>query len=321
MSETKQQMEERFIGIVNELENKLEDVENKVLEKEDEAKEWEINFKELEKSYEEQVGINEGLKVELEMIKTPELTTREKMFFNAQLAKKKSKTAYEVGRIKKNGTNTHFNYQYVTESDLTDEMRKILFDNGLSITPDVMKWEKDSVKLEITRVYMKITLTDVDTGYFEETTWIGEGQDRNDKGFYKAYTGILKYYLMKTFLVPSGDDPENDNELEKDNGGNQSKPKASEKQLKLIHNLIGELASFGGENQAIIDTLKVKLKELGEFDVVDEMDIEMASKSIQYLKGWIENKKKKQKEEEKRNQQLGNAQDLQNDVDNTLPQA
>ncbi len=36
----------------------------------------------------------------------------------------------------------------------------------------------------------------------------GEGRDRGDKAPYKALTGALKYALIQTFLIATGDDPE-----------------------------------------------------------------------------------------------------------------
>ncbi len=42
------------------------------------------------------------------------------------------------------------------------------------------------------------------------TSWVGQGLDNADKGYYKAYTGAVKYFLMKTFMISTGDDPELD---------------------------------------------------------------------------------------------------------------
>ena len=36
----------------------------------------------------------------------------------------------------------------------------------------------------------------------------GEGLDAGDKAPYKAMTGALKYALLQSFLLPTGDDPE-----------------------------------------------------------------------------------------------------------------
>ena len=41
-----------------------------------------------------------------------------------------------------------------------------------------------------------------------------------DKGVYKAITGAVKYIFMKNFLIPTGDDPEKDN--------NKSEPEKKE---------------------------------------------------------------------------------------------
>jgi hypothetical protein len=50
---------------------------------------------------------------------------------------------------------------------------------------------------------------------------IGEGQDAGDKGPYKAMTGAQKYALMKTFMIPTGDDPEADEDVDKRNSEEQ----------------------------------------------------------------------------------------------------
>jgi hypothetical protein len=46
------------------------------------------------------------------------------------------------------------------------------------------------------------------SGQWIETVHVGEGEDRGDKAAYKAITGATKYWVMKTFLISTGDDPE-----------------------------------------------------------------------------------------------------------------
>ncbi len=62
----------------------------------------------------------------------------------------------------------------------------------------------------ITTLEMAFAIIDAETGTTIERPWIGTGQDKGDKGADKAYTGAVKYFLMKTFMIPTGDDPEND---------------------------------------------------------------------------------------------------------------
>lgn len=134
----------------------------------------------------------------------------------ATLYKKIATVTAAVSRIPKNGENTFHRYRYATESDITDGLRALLHDNGLAfLPPSVIAWERDETidnpKLgPRTRVLVQFAIGCTETGeVFTAQLW-GEGQDTSDKGFYKAYTGAVKYFLMKTFLIATGDDPEQD---------------------------------------------------------------------------------------------------------------
>ena len=63
----------------------------------------------------------------------------------------------------------------------------------------------------ITNIDMTIAIIDVESGEKIEVPWAGQGADKGDKGMYKAFTGGLKYFLMKMFMLPTGDDPEVNN--------------------------------------------------------------------------------------------------------------
>jgi hypothetical protein len=51
-------------------------------------------------------------------------------------------------------------------------------------------------------------MIDTETGESIEAYWMGEGQDKGDKGPYKAATGGMKTWLKHLFLLPADDDPE-----------------------------------------------------------------------------------------------------------------
>jgi hypothetical protein len=133
--------------------------------------------------------------------------------------KKMAKVMEKISRVPKNGKNKFFNYDYVTEADLTDHIRPILAEEGIAFTSTVLEATKTPVEKEgskenkegaISTVKMLFRLIDADDGSSIESVFLGEGSDKGDKGFYKAYTGCTKYFLMKTFLVATGDDPEDD---------------------------------------------------------------------------------------------------------------
>jgi hypothetical protein len=121
-----------------------------------------------------------------------------------------AKLAAAMGRIEavaKDGHNEHFNYDYVTESALTEAVRKALSCEKIAFFPTVVGITRED---NMTRVEMDFTFADTDSEDKITVKFFGEAKDTSDKGIYKAYTGAVKYCLMKTFLISTDDDPEND---------------------------------------------------------------------------------------------------------------
>ncbi|QCV56715.1 hypothetical protein FA954_13465 (plasmid) [Thermoactinomyces vulgaris] len=103
-----------------------------------------------------------------------------------------AKAMSNINRIPKRGYNSFHKYEYVLEADLLDHIRPILLEAGLVLIPTILEEEKNG---EFTKVKMEFTVADVETGETIKSTFWGEGQDKNDKGLYKAYTGATKYFL------------------------------------------------------------------------------------------------------------------------------
>jgi hypothetical protein len=130
---------------------------------------------------------------------------------------KLAKIIGEISRVPKRGRNEFHKYDYVTEADLLDAVRAKLAEANVAYFFSVLSVETRELPGNpkggpITQVTVSATFADGDTG----ETWMvhgaGAGQDAGDKGLYKAITGAQKYLLMKTFMVPTGDDPEVDDE-------------------------------------------------------------------------------------------------------------
>jgi hypothetical protein len=86
-----------------------------------------------------------------------------------------------------------------------------LADRKIVILPRVTKWtqiDKAGDKGQLVYVDLTFTLLDGESGEALECPWLGCGEDKGDKALYKGYTGALKYFLLKLFLIPTGDDPE-----------------------------------------------------------------------------------------------------------------
>ena len=154
------------------------------------------------------------------------------------LAGKLAAVLGEIGRVAKRGYNQHFKYEYVTEADLADEIRPLLSKYNLCVIPSVVSTSTEANNVSI--VQMTFTIIDGDTGEKETSSFFGAGQDKADKGIYKAVTGAMKYWMYKTFIVSTGDDPENDNDFEKQpvahgrpgNGKGQQGPQYDEAQQR-----------------------------------------------------------------------------------------
>ncbi len=125
----------------------------------------------------------------------------------------------EIHTIPKEGINEYYGYKYILEDTLTNQIRPILAKWGLALVFGAEKVEdleghktSDGQNQGYwTRVWCRFTLFDSD-GHEFSTLCPGEGTDANhpDKALYKAMTGATKYFLYKTFLVSTGDEPERD---------------------------------------------------------------------------------------------------------------
>lgn len=116
----------------------------------------------------------------------------------------------QVERIPKNGYNSFHRYKYALESDVKDACRQFMAEAGVLMTFSVKDTEQR--RDDIVRVHSEVTFHCADTDNTLSFEISGDGQDKNDKGIYKAITGSTKYALMSTFLIPTGDDPEKDSE-------------------------------------------------------------------------------------------------------------
>ena len=130
----------------------------------------------------------------------------------AMLATRKLAVMACVKGMKKDGRNTFQSYDYVTDENVLHTMRGLFIDNGLAFSyssDKVLDVRDGGGKIgNVYTILITCTLTDCNTGYSETGHCVGSGADRGDKGVYKAITSAVKYYLLKNFLVPTGDDVE-----------------------------------------------------------------------------------------------------------------
>jgi hypothetical protein len=128
-----------------------------------------------------------------------------------------------IERLRKTGYNKSQNYRFATESDLTDMIRPMLARRHLFLFQSVISHSREEQYktsggniMWLTTVLMSFKWVDGDSGETSEVgTFLGYGADTGDKGSGKALTNCVKYALMKTFLVSTGDDPERDESVDR----------------------------------------------------------------------------------------------------------
>ena len=120
----------------------------------------------------------------------------------------------KIDRIKKAGQNKDQGWKFATIDDITDVIRAEMATVGLAVFPRMLESKVGPAKTpkgsDVNRatVKMEFKLVCSDTGAFEVMTWDGTADDSSDKALTKAITYAKKTWLMASFMVSTGDDPD-----------------------------------------------------------------------------------------------------------------
>jgi hypothetical protein len=139
------------------------------------------------------------------------------------LTQKLIEVSKAIKYLEKDKTNKMQGYKYLSEAKIKEVIKKEFENQGIVFnysTDDVREYEisptSKGTKQFVTIAKGTYNFMDSENKDIDITgTWAGSGTDTGDKGLYKAITGGIKYVLNTNFLIPTGDDPEKDNE---DNG-------------------------------------------------------------------------------------------------------
>lgn len=97
-------------------------------------------------------------------------------------------------------------YRAISEEKVTTTIRKSLITHGIVIVPVKQEHSKDGVLTTVDVTY-RIQNIENENDYIEAVS-SGTGVDTQDKGVGKAMTYAYKYLLLRTFAIPTGEDPE-----------------------------------------------------------------------------------------------------------------
>lgn len=188
----------------------------------------------------------------------------------------------EVGYVQKDGKNEFHGYKYASEANLISALRPAMIKHGLLFIPSVLESSQD--EHGNTHVRMSFNILD-DQGNTYQFFGAGSGNDRSkngnvgDKGIYKAITGCVKYALMKTFLLETGDDPEvvSDHDrgeakpVEKpaEKPAEKKKPKGLNDDQKLLISALKEFAGNMGNEKELMELWGENLPKIEEIEAAD----------------------------------------------------
>jgi hypothetical protein len=199
----------------------------------------------------------------------------------AQIAQKMLLVMKEVGYVQKDGKNDFHGYKYASEASLIAALRPAMIKHGLVLIPNVTSTRQD--EHGNTHVLMEFTIMS-DTGHSISFVGAGSGNDRNkngvgDKGIYKAITGCVKYALMKTFLLETGDDPEvaSDHDRSEKQADAQKVTAAAKPRLSLNEDqllLLSVLRDFADNMKSDRELKELWGENLPKLEVIESIDPE-----------------------------------------------
>ena len=128
------------------------------------------------------------------------------------LRQKLAQVRREVGYIQKRGKNELHDYSYAMAADIAGAigdrlaaLNVVLGRRNLSVKRE--KSQNGQGVETVVEVTLDYEFIDGDSDEILSVPSYGEGRDSGDKAPYKALTGALKYALIQTFLIATGDDP------------------------------------------------------------------------------------------------------------------
>jgi hypothetical protein len=200
-------------------------------------------------------------------------------FLELTLKQKLAEVRRRISYVQKRGHNERYNYSYVTAADLAGAVGDALAELEVVVIPQLESISHENIapnqgyQDRLTRVVMTYTFMDVNSADQLTVKVPGEGRDPGDKGPYKAMTGALKYALLQSFLIATGDDPEDERAEEVRHTGTAADPVISREQLSQVQQLIEDTGT---------DT--AKMLEYFKISRIEEMTTIMYGRAVHALR-------------------------------------
>lgn len=127
-------------------------------------------------------------------------------------------------------------YKALSEEKVTTIMREEMTKHNLIVYPIRMETNRVGTITHVDVVYRMVN-TDNPEEYIDIVS-CGDGADTQDKGSGKAMTYAFKYMWLRTFAIPTGEDPDKISSEELDKIQKESEEKKAKEQQANLENMI-----------------------------------------------------------------------------------
>lgn len=167
----------------------------------------------------------------------------------------------DVDYIQKDAKKVAGQYRFVSHDSVTAALHGPMTKHGIACIPSIIEMKQDGNRTE---VKLEVSFINIDnpTDKFS-VVYYGHGIDSGDKGIGKAVSYGFKYALLKTFVLETGDDPDEDQ-------ASVYVPPKPKEQSFTQEDYDGYISSFGGDSlkmmqyiQFVADAKKCSLLEAG----------------------------------------------------------
>lgn len=149
------------------------------------------------------------------------------------------------------------NYKAISEEKVTDLMHQAMVKYKLVVFPIKQEWTRMGDITHVDVTYRIVNAENPDESI--EVVSCGDGYDTQDKGSGKAMTYAFKYMWLRTFAIPTGEDPDkiSNEEIETVKAASKAKAKAEkipqmavvieEPQLQFLEEML-KAKGYAGKN-------------------------------------------------------------------------
>lgn len=168
-------------------------------------------------------------------------------------------------------------YKAISEEKVTTAVRTSLIKHGIVIIPVEQIHKREDILSTVDVTYRIQNVEDVNDYVLAKSS--GTGADTQDKGVGKAMTYSYKYLLLRTFAIPTGEDPDKISSAELDDKQEDERQKKETEAKKIDENKIKALKqicdSKGVSYDFILQSCKVSSFE--------EITLKKFKGAIEYL--------------------------------------